>query len=147
MSAPADHLLLAHAGVTCFLAGLIWTIQVVHYPLFARVGAGAFAGYERAHTSRITWVVAPVMFAELGLAIALLALVGGALAWAGAGLLAVIWVSTFAVQVPAHARLAGGFDARAHARLVSSNWVRTIAWSARSVISLVMISAQRFAAA
>ena len=32
-------LLAAHAAATWALVGLIWTVQVVHYPLFALVGA------------------------------------------------------------------------------------------------------------
>ena len=31
-------LLLLHAAATLFMTGLIWFVQVVHYPLFARVG-------------------------------------------------------------------------------------------------------------
>lgn len=136
--------LLAHAGATWFMSGVIWIVQVVHYPLFAGVGADRFADYERAHQRRITRVVAPAMFVELGLAIALVLMLDGPalrLAWAGLALLAVNWVSTFAVQVPAHTSLAGGFDERAHKRLLATNWVRTAAWSARGVIALVMIPA------
>ncbi|MFY0528690.1 hypothetical protein ACN28I_37835 [Archangium gephyra] len=29
--------LLAHAAATLFMVGLIWFVQVVHYPLFSRV--------------------------------------------------------------------------------------------------------------
>jgi len=137
-------LLLAHAGVTWFMAGVIWIVQVVHYPLFAGVGADGFADYERAHKRRITYIVAPAMFAELGLAIALLLVLDGAalrLAQAGLALLAVNWISTFAVQVPAHTSLAGGFDERAHRRLLSTNWIRTACWSARGVAGLAMVFA------
>jgi hypothetical protein len=45
-------------------------------------------------------------------------------------------VSTFAVQVPLHARLAAGFDPQAHRRLVLTNWWRTAAWSLRSLLAL-----------
>ena len=33
-------LLLLHAGATFFMCGLIWFVQIVHYPLFAQVGSG-----------------------------------------------------------------------------------------------------------
>ena len=49
---------LANAAVACALTGLIWTIQVVHYPLFARVGEAEWRAYEREHQRRITLVVA-----------------------------------------------------------------------------------------
>jgi len=40
--------------------------------------------------------------------------------------------------VPLHGRLARGFDAIAHRRLVSTNWVRTGGWSVRGVLALLM---------
>jgi hypothetical protein len=43
-----------------------------------------------------------------------------------------------ALQVPAHGVLAEGFDADAHRRLVASNWIRTIAWTARSLLLLAL---------
>ena len=33
-----DVLLLVHAASTLFMAGVIWFVQVVHYPLMASVG-------------------------------------------------------------------------------------------------------------
>ena len=53
-------------------------------------------------------------------------------------LLAVVWISTFAVQVPLHRRLAEGYDAARHRRLVLSNWIRTLAWTARAVLVLTI---------
>lgn len=37
-----ETLLYLHAGATLFMTGLIWFVQVVHYPLFLRVGEGNF---------------------------------------------------------------------------------------------------------
>ena len=120
---------------TWFLVGLIWTIQVVHYPLFGAVGADRFAAYEAAHSRLITLVVAPVMFVELAGAVALVmsrpSQTPAWIAWIGLLLVLIIWFSTAFVQVPAHARLAGGFDVQAHAKLVSTNWIRTVAWTVR----------------
>ena len=125
----------AHAGATLFMTGVIWFVQVVHYPLFARTGAAGFADYERDHARRTSWVVGPAMTLELLLALALAAR-GGAAAWAGLALLAVIWLSTALVQVPLHRRLQGGFDAAAHRRLVRTNWLRTAAWTLRAALAL-----------
>ena len=83
------------------------------------------------------------MLLELGTATATVWCIGGALAWCGLGLLAVAWVSTGLWQVPAHRRLAGGFDAVTHRRLVRTNWVRTVAWSARGIIACALIVAPR----
>ena len=60
---------LLHAIPTLLMTGVIWIIQVVHYPLYRRVGADAFADYEREHCARIAFVVLPLMVAELACAV------------------------------------------------------------------------------
>jgi hypothetical protein len=137
--------LLVQAFASLALTGLIWCIQVVHYPLFAAVGKDEFIRYEADHARLITLVVGPLMLVELAttlwIAAARPAGVPAWMAWTGVILLAAIWLSTAAIQVPCHARLAAGFDPEVHARLVSSNWIRTVAWTARGVLALAMIAA------
>lgn len=133
-------LLAAHAFVTLFMTGLIWFVQVVHYPLFNRVGKADFTAYEQQNTRRTGWVVGGPMLLELGLAAALAWSPGGTAAWCGLGLLGIIWLSTAVGQVPVHRRLLRGFDEAAHRRLVRGNWVRTIAWSLRGVLAVLMLA-------
>lgn len=136
-------ILLAQVISTWFLVGLIWTIQIVHYPLFAAVGVDRFVAYEASHTRLITLVVGPVMLVEAataGLFVAMRpASIPAWIPWTGLGLVILIWISTAILQVPDHAKLANGFDATAHAHLVGTNWLRTIAWTARGVILAVAI--------
>jgi hypothetical protein len=139
----------AHAVATLVLVGIIWTIQVVHYPLFAAVGADGFAAYEAAHSTRITALIA-VPWAIQGLTTVALLLAPPAgvprwLVWLAAVLAAVPVLVTVTLSVPAHEQLAGGFDAAAHARLVGTNWLRTLAWSAHGVVAtgLLVLAAQR----
>jgi hypothetical protein len=40
-----------------------------------------------------------------------------------------------------HNALANGFDAQAHARLVDTNWIRTLAWTARGIFALYFLRA------
>ena len=126
--------LMSHYAATWALVGLIWTIQLVHYPLFAQVGRAAFESYHRRHTTQITWVVAPLMFTEL-LTAAWLVFDGHRDHWLLVSLLplAFNWLSTWRVQIPLPSRLSTGFDAEVHERLVATNWWRTIAWSLRGV--------------
>ncbi len=132
---------LAHAGATLFMVGLIWFVQVVHYPLFGSVGSDAFRAYADRHRALTTLVVGPVMLAEAVFALLIVAgNPGSVVAWVGAALLGVCWASTFFVQVPLHMKLGEGFDAPAHRALVRTNWVRTAAWSARGVLALVLIA-------
>jgi hypothetical protein len=124
-----------HLAVTWALIGLIWLVQVVIYPQFRAVGRLEFGAYHADYMRRISWIVGPLMVAELGSAAWLL--------WAGErsgwflvslGLIGVNWLSTAIVQVPLHRRLEQGFEAGAHGRLVATNWVRTGAWTARGVL-------------
>jgi len=138
------HVLLAvHAGATLMMAGLIWFVQVVHYPLFAQVGAGGFTAYEARHMRLTGWVVGPLMLAEAAttawIAVRPPAGVAPAAAWLGLAMAAALWATTGLVQAPLHRRLARGFDARLHGILVRSNWTRTALWSGRGVLSLVML--------
>ncbi len=120
--------------------GVIWFVQVVHYPLFLEVGASQFAAYEAAHANRTSYVVAPLMLLELASACLLLLprlrppFVVAAEAWAGFALVALIWLSTAFVQVPLHNRLHAGFSAPLIGRLVATNWIRTTAWTARAAL-------------
>ncbi|MEZ5291738.1 MAG: hypothetical protein R2745_11685 [Vicinamibacterales bacterium] len=109
---PLWLVLAAHAGVTWAMTGLIWFVQVVHYPLFAAVGPSAFPAYHAAHTRLTTLVVAPLMLAEAALALGLVvARVEPAWAvWTGVTLLGAVWLATFGLSVPRHARL----DPRGH---------------------------------
>ena len=50
---------------TLMLAGLIWTIQLLHYPLLLKVAPADFVAYEASHCTRIAWLVAPLMCTEL----------------------------------------------------------------------------------
>lgn len=132
-----------HLVATLMMTGLIWFVQVVHYPLFARVGAEAFGAYEQQHMRRTTWVVAPLMLVELATATAIWFAATPGLLWnlatGGLALLAIIWLSTACLQVPCHQQLSSLFTARAVTRLVATNWIRTAAWSLRGLIALALL--------
>lgn len=130
------QLLLLNFALAAYLTGVIWVVQLVTYPALLLVGKADFARYHTAHTRGMGWVVGAPMVAELGLA-AWLAWAASA-AW-GAGpalgqlaLVAVVWLATFFVAVPFHNRLAaGGYNYIALDGLVRTNWLRTLAWTAR----------------
>ncbi len=135
--------LLANLGSSLAMTGLIWFVQIVHYPLFANVGEREFAGYEKKHARLTSLVVGPPMLIEAASAVSLVVLAGGRLAswavWVGLALVALIWISTAAIQVPCHSRLEAGFDGLIHRRLVRSNWIRTLAWTLRSCLALFLV--------
>ena len=47
------------------MTGLIWTIQLVHYPTFDHVADDHFADFAKFHASRISLIVLPAMIVEL----------------------------------------------------------------------------------
>lgn len=138
-----DLVLVAHAFSTLAMTGLIWFVQIVHYPMFDRVGVDVFAEYEMVHARRTGFVVAPLMLTEAvtSAAIAISPPPGIDPGWAWAGLVMVgaLWASTAFLQVPCHRALERGFDARVHRRLVATNWVRTALWTARGFLALGML--------
>ena len=140
-----ELVLLAHVGATLFMVGLIWFVQVVHYPLFGSVGREVFAGYSRAHSHLTGFVVGPPMLVEAATAVALVIRapegVPFSLPLIGLVLLAVVWLSTGFLQSPQHGVLGRGFAAASHRFLVASNWLRTACWTARGLLVLLMTAA------
>jgi hypothetical protein len=136
------YVLLANLAVTLFMVGVVWFVQVVHYPLFSRVGSEKFSLYSEAHSRLTTYVVGPPMLVEAATALLLVIrrpdTVPMAAPLIGLALVVIVWLSTALLQVPRHTTLGSGFDRRAWSRLVLSNWVRTLAWSARGVLVLWM---------
>ncbi|MDX1563760.1 MAG: hypothetical protein R3236_00075 [Phycisphaeraceae bacterium] len=131
-----------HLAATLWMTGLIWFVQTVHYPLFALVGPEDFGEYHRVHVRALGRLVGPVMILEAFCATWLLVVsIGTAvLIWAaiGWGLLVIIWLSTFCLQVPAH-RVLSRNTGNPHPTiqsLTAGNWIRTIGWSARSALAM-----------
>ena len=137
-------LLLIHAGATLAMVGLIWFVQVVHYPLFDLASERRFLRFAAEHQRRTSLVVVPLMLAEAGTALALLVAppsgLGRGPLWVGLLLLVLIWLSTALLQIPLHRRLSSGRDGPAIRRLVAGNWLRTTAWTARGALVLAMVA-------
>ncbi|HEX8821355.1 MAG TPA: hypothetical protein VF794_15620 [Archangium sp.] len=135
--------LLAHAAATLFMVGLIWFVQVVHYPLFAKVGPDAFVPYAVAHGTLTGLVVGPPMLLELLTAGWLVVRpppgVNPLVPWVGLALVGLLWLSTGFVQVPLHETLRAGFQQEAWRRLVVTNLLRTALWTGRGGLALFML--------
>jgi hypothetical protein len=133
-------ILLVNLAATLAMTGIIWLVQVVHYPLFSYVGAEKYREFHAAHMNLITFVVAPTMIVELATAGLLIfyppANVNKWILCTGAALVAVVWASTFFLQVPLHEKLAQGYNADTHRALVNTNWIRTVAWTIRAGLVL-----------
>jgi hypothetical protein len=144
MTGSVDMLFSIHVLATLYMLGLIWFVQLVHYPLFGRIGSEDFVGYEAEHVTRTSRAVVLPMILELAsgctLAFRRPPQIEGFEATIGLVLIGAIWGSTFLLQVPAHRKLAKGFDRGVAALLVSTNWIRTLGWTARAALCVVWIA-------
>ncbi|MBC8142373.1 MAG: hypothetical protein H7Y38_13135 [Armatimonadetes bacterium] len=139
------YALLADIAASLYMAGVIWTVQLVHYFLFDKVSAAGWATYHRLHSQQMSLVVLLPMVVQLG-ASCLLAWSPPGLpgvprfVWlVGAALVVGTWVVTFFVSVPLHGKLGGAFDADACRALVQTNWIRTALWTAQAALMLYVV--------
>ena len=94
------------------MAGLIWFVQIVHYPLFHKVSEDTSVAYADEHQTRTAWVVGLPMLIEGITTVWLffdpvgsrvLPLIGGLV-------LAKVHLSTIFLQVPRHGELTRGYN-------------------------------------
>ena len=139
----AWYLLAAQAFASLYMTGLIWFVQIVHYPMLADVPEESFVEFERIHQERTTWAVGPVMLLEVFTALAMFVYrpdgVPPWAPWAGLLLLLLVDGSTAVFFGPQHGRLLAGFDPTLHRQLVDWNWIRTFGWTARGLLLLWLL--------
>lgn len=125
------------------MTGIIWFVQVVHYPLFASVGGQEFVVYEQLHKKLTTLVVAPLMLVELFSSFLMPLLSTNSLVRSLSGLaflfILLIFFSTAFIQVPLHEKLSSSHSAQVIERLVFSNWFRTILWTGKSILLSILL--------
>ena len=123
------------------MVGLIWFVQVVHYPLFDRISGEASIQYAAEHQRRTAWVVGLPMLVE-GITTLWLffdPINGRLLPLLGGLVLMKIHLSTVFLQVPLHKKLSQGYEREVVRKLVATNWVRTIGWTIRAAIAVAIV--------
>ena len=130
-----NNLFLTQLLVSFFLCGLIWLVQLVHYPSFRYVARTDFTEFENFHTRKITLIVLPAMFIELVTAFLLvLYFPSEALFKFNICIIVLIWISTFVFSVPCHNKLLKYKDNESIDKLVQTNWFRTFLWSIKTFV-------------
>lgn len=120
---------------TCFfMTGLIWLVQIVHYPAYKFIDKTQFIQYQNFHTTSISYIVIPIMLIELFSGVYLL-FEDELRFWKILNFLGIlgIWFVTFFFSVQYHNQLQNGFDLSAIEKLIQTNWIRTVIWSLRSL--------------
>ena len=130
--------------VISFIAtGLIWTIQLVHYPSMKFIPEEKFTAYHNFHSQRISILAIPIMLIELFTSLELFYQNGSSynhIFTINLILVISIWISTFLIQVPMHNTLSSAKNARVLNNLILSNWIRTILWTAKSLLMVSCLS-------
>lgn len=130
--------LITHYISTVFMCGLIWLVQLVHYPYFKYVSEEDFVIAQNFHMKYITIIVMPIMLIELFTGIYLLvspiAEVFQGIIFVNFALLVLIWLSTHFLSVPLHNKLTIGKNEGLINDLTKSNWPRTILWTGRTIL-------------
>ena len=133
-----------HLFSTLLMTGVIWFVQLVHYPSFRFVAPEKGREAAQFHQKKTGLLVVPLMLVEMGTAILLMlsswVTQYGNFLMVNLVLLFFIWGATFLKIVPIHRKLAEGLDVKAISSLVSLNWVRTILWTLRAGLLLSFLS-------
>jgi len=139
--------LIAQVVGSAGMFGVIWVIQLVHYPLMRKVPIAAFGEFEAEHQRRITYVVGPLMALEGVSVLAVFFLRPSCLSFAlvlAGGLVEAVAIGTTAfVSAPMHGRMAASGKPELLDRLIATNWIRTAAWTTRAALAIVMFAACR----
>ena len=128
-----SSLALITLAAAAFMAGVLWVIQVVHYPLLGEVADDSITRIATKHQGLVTWVVGPVMVVEASSSLLLLfrspteAIVPSLIAF---GLLVTAVSVTVFQAVPLHSKIAA-CQAYLIAKLGRINLTRTVAWTLR----------------
>ena len=131
-----------HALATWFMVGMIWTIHIVHYPLFAFVGSDTYEAFQAQHVNLIGRLLLLPWLVEGLTALALVFVLSGGkrkLAITGAALILVIMALSAFISAPAHGDLADGFDRKVHDDLMLGNLIRAGLWTVRGGLATAIL--------
>ena len=126
-----------------FATGLIWTIQLVHYPSMRFVSRDKFELFHSFHQLRISIIAMPLMAIELITSIILfmqnIENESSLIFKINLIIVTLIWFSTFFIQVPLHQKLSKGKKNSLIDKLVLTNWFRTVLWTLRSILIIFFL--------
>jgi hypothetical protein len=133
------YVILINLLSTFMLTGLIWTIQIIHYPSFKYISPNKFPDFMIFHMNNITYIVMPLMLLELMSASYLLISIFSTVTIINFVFVLFIWLSTCLLSIPCHNKLKVKYDLKTIEKLVITNWPRTILWSLKSILSILIM--------
>ena len=121
---------------TSVMVGVIWVIQLLHYPSFHFINDQKYIEFQHFHMQRISLIVIPTMLIELASALLLAYFFRSGLTIILLALLLGVWGITFIFFTNMHQKLTNGYNQNIVGKLVQINWSRTALWSLRLIILL-----------
>ena len=121
---------------TSIMVGIIWVIQLLHYPSFHFINDQKYIEFQHFHMQRISIIVIPAMLTELASALLLAYFFESSLTIILLALVIGNWAITLIFFTNMHQKLTDGYDHSIVNRLVQINWSRTALWSLRLIILL-----------
>ena len=134
-----DFFLFLHFSLTFFMTGLIWLIQLIHYPTFSFIEKKQYKQFQNFHMNRIFYLVAPIMILELfsGAYFFFFYFSESIFFSINFILNILIWMITLIVFVRIHRKLLDGFKASLYKKLILSNWSRTFLWTSKCIFIFI----------
>jgi hypothetical protein len=123
-----------------WMAAIGWYVGLVHYPAFLSIERARWQSFHRLHTGWTGPLVGPPMLLQIA-ATATLTFLQVPLWWnalsVAALLLSVGW--TAAVSGPIHGKIATLADEKLIRRLIRTNHVRAVAWTAHAALAVYLL--------
>jgi hypothetical protein len=117
---------------------LIWLVQLVIYPSFTYYQPKDLLKWHQKYTTRLAFVVIPLMFSQLILAIVAVFYQLNTVSSCSLGIVMVLWVFTFTSFAPLHHKISEGNTNQSLLQLlIRRNWIRTFLWSFLFVFHLI----------
>ena len=133
---PNNFVLLGHLIFTSIMTGVIWVIQIVHYPSFHFIEKELYTAFQKFHMNKISIIVIPIMLAELitGMMLFLDKSSKSPFLILSFVILILIWLITGVFFSKAHNELMTGYQELVVNQLVVMNWIRTLLWTLRLLL-------------
>ena len=133
---PNNFVLLGHLIFTSIMTGVIWVIQIVHYPSFHFIEKELYTAFQKFHMNKISIIVMPIMLAELitGVMLFLDKSSKSPFLTISIIILVLIWLITGVFFTKAHNELIAGYQELVVNQLVAMNWIRTLLWTLRLLL-------------
>ena len=125
-----------HFASTAVMVGVIWVIQLLHYPTFHYIEKNNYSQFQKFHMNRISYIVIPAMVIEMLSGIMLVIINDDFII--SFSLLVCIWIITFVFFTNIHQHLLSKYENTAVEKLVNLNWIRTVFWTVRLVMLFII---------